>query len=100
MQLFGQLTEIDDGGNWSKGMFHRLLGAVWYGARGLALQRMTAEFEFRCHHILAVTPWASYITSLGLNVFLFKKRQIIPILQGTVEAQQEFVNHLTQFSLR
>lgn len=100
MQLFGQLTEIDDGGSWSNGMFHWLLEAVWYGARGLAFQRMTAEFEFRGHHILAMTPWASDITSLGLNVFLFKKRQIIPVLQRTVEDQQEFVNHLSQFSLR
>lgn len=100
MQLFGHLTEIDDGGSWSNGMFHRLWGAVWYGARGLAFKRMTAEFEFSCHHILAMTPWASYITSLGLNVFLFRKRQIIPILQGIVEDQQEFVNHLAQLSLR
>lgn len=66
----------------------------------MAFQRLTRECEFRHHHIPAISPWASYITSLGLNFLLFKKRQIMPVLQSIFEDQRELVNHLAQFSLQ
>lgn len=98
MLSFGRLTETSW---WQLGQLTVpwLLGSslVWYKEPGF--QRPTSDFHFRHHHILAKSPWATYITSLGLNLCISRKTHLMPALQSIFVDPRGFVNQLTQLSL-